>query len=443
MFSPVTMDRREFIKMSGGASAGAFLGGFSGGPYADASGGEKPLRIAVIGTGGRGRGLLSTMLSMPGLEFPAFCDIDDNALAQAQDMVVKAGHAKPEGYANGPEDFQRLLWRDDIDAVVIATPWNWHTPMAVAAMQNKKYAAVEVPAAMSFEECWQLVDTYEQTGVPCMMLENWSFRQDNLALLNMVRKGMFGDVVHVQCSHTHDCIDHWFFNGEGNMRWGGRFLIDHNRSQYPTHAIGPVWPWMNLGCGDYFASAVSMANREMGINAYFARKFGPKHPYAKAKFAQGDIVTTLIRTKLGNTIYVKYDMQLPRPYDNQWELQGTLGIYNEQRNAIYLVDRSPQYHQWEPFPPYMEKHDHAWWRKTKGQAAAAEHGGTDYLELALFLEAVRAKMQTPIDVYDSVLMSSIIPLSEKSIAATGAPIECPDFTRGKWKTKKPAFGIEG
>src|SRR5512143_2883123 len=137
------MDRREFLKTSGGTSAGAILSGFKGGPYTFESGrGAKPLRVAVIGTGNRGRSLLANMLLMPGVEFPALCDIDDNALAQAQAMVVKAGQPKPEGYAEGPEDFQRLLWRDDIDAVVIAAPWNWHTPMAVAAMQNKKYAAV-------------------------------------------------------------------------------------------------------------------------------------------------------------------------------------------------------------------------------------------------------------------------------------------------------------
>ncbi len=439
------MDRREFLKRSGGATAGAFLAGFKSDDslFAPARPGEGPVRVGVIGTGNRGRSLLGNLLLMRGVEVRALCDVDRDALAKAQDMVVQSGRAKPEGYAEGSEDFQRLLWRDDIDAVVIATPWDWHTPMAVYAMKNRKYAAVEVPAAMTFEECWELVDTYEATGVPCMMLENWSFRQDNLALLNMVRKGLFGELVHVQCSHTHDCVDHWFFTPEGNMRWGGRFLIDHNRSQYPTHAVGPVWPWLDLGSGDYFDTAVTMASRQAGINDYFRRKFGEKHPYAKAEFSQGDVVTTLIRTKKGNTVLVKYDMQLPRPYDNQWELQGTRGIYNEQRNALYLVDRSPEYHQWEPFPPYMEKYDHLWWRKLKAEAEAGGHGGTDYLELALFVEAVRKRTQTPIDVYDSVLMSSVIPLSEKSIAAGGASVACPDFTRGKWKTKKPSFGVEG
>ena len=438
-------DRRAFQKESGGAPPGPRPADLGTDPSLIEKGGQaaRPVRFGVIGTGKHGRSLLSDLLLLPGLECPALCDIDPDALAQAQDMVVKAGRPRPEGYSRGPEDFQRLLWRDDIDAVVIASSWEWHMPMAVGAMRNGKYAAVEVPAAMTFEECWALVDTHEATGVPCMMLENWSFRRDNLALLNMVRKGLFGEVVHVQASHAHDCVDHWFFGPEGDMRWGGRYLIGLNRSQYPTHALGPVWPWMDLGCGDYFDTAVTMANRQLGINDYFRRKFGADHPYAKADFAQGDVVSTLVRTKKGNTIFVKYDMQLPRPYDNQWELQGTRGIYNEQRNALYLVDRSPAYHQWEPFPPYMEEHDHVWWRRMKTEAGTGGHSGTDHLELALFVEAVRQKTQTPIDVYDSVLMSAIIPLSEKSIAAGAAPVGCPDFTRGRWKTKKPSFGLEG
>jgi hypothetical protein len=171
------MDRREFLKLSGGASAGALLANFKSeaSPLVQPAQAAKPVRLGVIGTGNRGRSLLSNLLLMPGLEFPALCDIDLDALAQARDMVTKAGRAKPEGYSKGPEDFQRLLWREDIDAVVIASSWEWHTPMAVCAMRNKKYAAVEVPAAMTFEDCWDLVNTHEETGVPCMMLENWSF----------------------------------------------------------------------------------------------------------------------------------------------------------------------------------------------------------------------------------------------------------------------------
>jgi predicted dehydrogenase len=286
------------------------------------------------------------------------------------------------------------------------------------------------------------VDTHEATGVPCMMLENWSFRRDNLAVLNMIRQGLLGEIVHCHCAHSHDCVEHWFFYSNGTDRWPTKYLIEYNRDQYPTHSLGPVISWMDIGCGDYYAYATSTATASTAINAYFARRFGPDHPGAKRTYAQGDIVTTVVKTHRGRSIVVNYDMQLPRPYDNRWMIQGTLGIYNEQRNAVYLTGVSPQYHQWEPFGPYQQEHDHSWYRAPEEGAAGAGHGGTDYLELREFVRAVRNRTQTPIDVYDSVMMSVIIPLSEQSIANGSAPVECPDFTRGKWKTKEPTFAVE-
>lgn len=180
--------------------------------------GEKKVRLGIIGTGKRGCSLLGTLLHMQELEYPAICDINPDNLAQAQAMLRKQGHPEPEGYSGGEEDYKRLVERDDLDAVLIATPWEWHTPMAVSAMKAGKYAAVEVPASITLEQCWELVDTHEQTGVPCMMLENWSFRRDNLAVLNMIRLGLFGEIVHCHCAHSHDCVDHWFFDPEGNIQ---------------------------------------------------------------------------------------------------------------------------------------------------------------------------------------------------------------------------------
>ena len=174
----------------------------------------------------------------------------------------------------------------------------------------------------------------------------------------------------------------------------------------------------------------------------FIRKFGPEHPGAKRKYAQGDVVTTVIRTKKGKTLISNYDMQLPRPYDNRWMIQGTRGIYNEQRNAIYITGESPRYHQWEPFSPYQEKYEHTWWKTLGNKAQEGGHGGVDYIELALFVQAVRNKTQTPLDVYDSVIMSVIGPMSEQSIAQGSVPVQVPDFTRGKWKTRKPTFALE-
>ncbi|MBI4556359.1 MAG: Gfo/Idh/MocA family oxidoreductase [Candidatus Hydrogenedentes bacterium] len=402
---------------------------------------SKPLHVGVIGTGNRGRSLLGILLAMGDVQVPAICDIDLSAAKLAEGMIEKANQPPPEAYTRDEHVYQQLLERDDLDAVIIATPWHWHTPMAVDAMKAGKYVGVEVPAAITLEECWDLVKTHEKTKVPCMMLENWSFRRDNLAVLNMIRAGLFGEIVHCHCAHSHDCIDHWFFDPQGNMRWGGEYLVRRNCDQYPTHSEGPVLSWMDINCGDAYATLTSTASASRGINDYFTRKFGPDHPNAKRKYKQGDIVTSVIRTQKGKTIVINYDMQLPRPYDNRWMIQGTLGLYSESRNAVYVTGRSPKYHEWQSFDPYQEEFDHPWWKTMGERTKNISHGGTDFLELALFLDAVRNKTQTPIDVYDSATMSSVIPLSEASIAKGSAPVKCPDFTRGQWKTWKRRFAI--
>ncbi len=431
------LNRRSFLGIGVAATLGSSLAA-SGQAAPDPA---APLRVGVVGTGNRGTSLLGIMLQMKDVSIPAVCDINLDNLARAQDLVVKAGQAKPEGYSKNEEAFRDLMARDDLDAVIVATPWNWHTPMAVCAMKSGKYAGVEVPCATTLEECWALVNTHEETKVPCMMMENWSFRRDNLAVLRMIREGLFGEIVHCHCAHSHDCIDHWFFDPQGNMRWGGEFLVNHNRDQYPTHSLGPVLSWMDINRGDAFATLASTATDSRAINAYFARKFGPDHPNAKRVYKQGDIVTSLVRTQKGKTIVINYDMQLPRPYDNRWMIQGTLGLYDEDKSSVYIEDKSPKYHEWEPFAPYQEKYEHPWWQAMKDEAGEFSHGGTDYLELIKFLDAVRNKTQTPVDVYDSVTMSCVVGLSEESIARGGAPVPCPDFTRGKWRTNAPSFAV--
>lgn len=336
--------RRKFIEIGTAATAGMAMS--MGAARGKAAGKSGPVRIGVVGTGNRGCSLINTMKNMEGVTFPALCDIDTNHLERAKSIVTGAGHPEPELYSKDEWVFKKLMERDDLDAVIIATYWQWHAPMAVHAMKCGKYAGVEVPAAITVEECWDLVNTSEETGVPCMMLENWSHRSDNLAILNMIREGLFGEMVHCHCAHSHDCVDHWFFDPEGNMRWGGEFLLNRNCDQYPTHSLGPVISWLDINRGDQYDYLTSVATASRGINAYFARKFGADHPNAKRKYKQGDIVSTTIRTKQGRIINIDYDMQLPRPYDNRWLIQGTLGLYNEQRDALYIVDRSPAYHQW-------------------------------------------------------------------------------------------------
>lgn len=435
------LGRREFLGATAAASFGAAMMATAS-RSATAQSEDKPVRVGVVGVGGRGTGLLGCMLQIPALTVPALCDIDAGRLANAQNTVEKTGQPKPEGYSEDELAFRKMMERDDLDAVIIATPWNWHTPMAVYAMKCGKYAGVEVPCSLSIDECWDLVNTHEATGVPCMMLENWSFRQDNLAVLNMIRKGLLGEIVHCHCAHSHECVGHWFWNSDGSWRWPADYLIKYNRDQYPTHSLGPVLSWMDINCGDNFATLTSTATDSRAINAFFARKFGPDHELAKGSYKQGDIVTSVVRTHKGKTIVINYDMQLPRPYDNRWMIQGTLGLYDEDKASVCIAGPSQGEYKWEPFTRYQEEFDHSWWKAFKDSSGEFTHGGTDYLELQQFFKAVREKTQTPIDVYDSVVMSSVIGLSEQSIANGSKPVECPDFTRGKWRTNTPRFAVE-
>ncbi|MCL5096285.1 MAG: Gfo/Idh/MocA family oxidoreductase [Candidatus Omnitrophica bacterium] len=438
---PSHLSRRVFVKRSALAATGTALAAHFPAIVTAHAAPDSVVRIGMVGVGGRGTGLLGILLSMKGIQVPAVCDIDTAAATRAQGMIANSGRPQPELYTRGDEDFQRLMDRADLAAVIIATPWEWHATMAVCGMKAGKYVGVEVPAAITIEECRDLVRTAELTRKPCMMLENWSFRRDNLAVLNMIRQGLFGEIVHCHCAHSHNCV-YWYFDAKGNPRWSAEHLARHNADQYPTHSLGPVLSWMNINCGDRFDYLTSTATRSLGLNLQLAEKYGPDYPSARRRYAQGDIITSVVKTVKGNTIVINNDMQLPRPYDNRWEIQGTRGLYNEQRNAVYIQGVSPAYEQWEPFGPYQEKYDHAWWKALKAESGDAGHGGTDVLELEHFIRAVREATQTPVDVYDSVIMSAVIPLSLESIARGSYPVKCPDFTQGKWQTRKPAFAVE-
>jgi len=403
---------------------------------------KKPVRIGIAGLGWRGAGLLEVLLSMKNVTVPALWDPDPGLAGQAHARIKQAGLSPAEIYPGKMRDYSRMVERDDLDAVIIASTWDVKASMAVAGMKAGKYVGVEVPAALTVEECWDLVNTCEETGVPCMMLENWSFCRDNLAVLNMIRAGVFGEIVHCHCAHSHNCID-WYFDKEGNPRWSGKFLLKRNADPYPTHGLGPVLSWMDINCGDQFATLASTATSSSGINRQFELRFGPDHPAARRRYRQADIVTTVVKTHRGKTLVINNDMQLPRPYDDRWMIQGTDGLYDEARSAVYIHGRSPRREQWEPFARYRKQYGHSWWKELRGKPVkVAQHGGPDYLEIMKFVEAVRTRTAPPIDIYDSVAMSVIIPLSEQSIAAGGVPVECPDFTRGKWKKRKAAFAPE-
>ena len=272
----------------------------------------KPVRVGLVGVGNRGGSLLRTMLRIPGVEIPALCDINEERLAQAQQRAVDAGREKPEGYSRGPEDFRRLVERNDLDAVINATPWHWHTPIAVAAMKAGKYAATEVPAATTLEECWELVETSEQTGKPCMMLENVNYFRNALAVLNMVQQGLLGEIVHCEGGYQHD-VRRALVDEHGDLKWRGVYQVERRGNDYPTHPLGPIAWWTDIHRGDRFSYLTSMSSKARGMNAYVRKRVGPDHPNASRQFAKGDINTTLTRTENGVSPTLHYATVLRAP----------------------------------------------------------------------------------------------------------------------------------
>lgn len=446
------MKRRKFIAKSLVYSSGAaFL------PHLAKSQSiqQTKVRLGFIGVGLRGRDHLGMALYRDDVEIVAICDIDPNAILQAQKLITDKGRKPAAEYQKGDHDFENLAKRTDIDGVVIATPWEWHVPMALEVMKQGKYAGVEVSATVTLQESWDLVNMFEKTGSHCMILENVCYRRDVMATLNMVRQGMFGSLAHVQCGYQHDLREVKFNDGKqaygggvefgakgfSEAKWRTQHSIDRNGDLYPTHGLGPVAEILNINRGNQFAYLTSMASPAMGLHQYIEDKGGKDHPNAKVNFKCGDVVQTMIKCHNGETILITHDTNLPRPYSLGFRVQGTKGIWTEDNKSIYLEGVSPKQHRWEDFKPYQEKYDHPLWKAHAADAENAGHGGIDYFVLRAFIESIKNKVAPPIDVYDAAAWSAISPLSEESIAKGSAPIQIPDFTRGKWKTNKPIFAL--
>lgn len=447
-----TSTRRQFIRTAAltGAATSVFPAILTGARPA-----EPKVRLAFIGVGSRGRSHVGQALYRDDVEITAICDPAPEAISRTNAMIEKAGRKAPVAYSKGDEAFRDMLKRDDIDGVVISTPWEWHVPMAVATMQAGKYAGVEVSATVTLKESWDLVDAFEKTGSPCMILENVCYRRDVLAVLNMIRKGMFGEMLYAHCGYQHDLRNIKFNDGTAisgvgaefgakgysEAHWRTQHAVDRNGDLYPTHGLGPVAHWMNINRGNQFVRLTSMATKSRGLHKYVVDKGGPDHPNAKVNFKLGDVVTTMLECANGENIMIIHDTNSPRPYSLGFRAQGTQGIWMDDNDMIYLEGTSPKPHSWEPFAQYQEKYDHPLWKRHAQTAENAGHGGIDFFVLRAFIESVKTKTAPPIDVYDSAVWSAVSPLSEQSIAGGSKAIDFPDFTRGKWKTNKPIFGL--
>jgi predicted dehydrogenase len=328
---------------------------------------------------------------------------------------------------------------ETLDLVFTATPWEWHTPVCLAAMRAGKHAATEVPMAVTLDECWALVEAAEQTKRHCVMMENCCYDRTEMMILHMVRRGLFGELLHAECGYLHDLRELKltdFYEG----RWRIKHSIRRNGDLYPTHGLGPVAQWMDVNRGNRLDYLVSMASNGRGLNLWATEHIGPDSAEARQVYALGDVVTTLIRTTAGQTIAVTHDTNSPRPYSRNIKLQGTKGLvrkYPEQR--IHLAGRSPA-HQWEDLLAYRDEYEHPLWRALEERSKGAGHGGMDFIEDYRLIRCLRAGLPTDMDVYDGAAVSSVSALSERSIAARSRPVDCPDFTRGAWR-QRPPLGI--
>lgn len=426
------LNRRNFIKTSTGA--GLYLATAGVGNLTAGCSPTKPVRLGFVGVGGRGTGMLKVALAVEGVEVTAVCDIAEEKVARAQRLVEDAGQPKPIGFT-GPEDYKKLAELNNLDAVFTATPIPLHTPIMLAAMRAGKYGGTEVPACVEHDQAWELVETSEKTGKPCMLMENYVYMRNVKMVQVMAQLELFGDLTHCECGYQHDAR-YASFGPKGEMLWRAQ-RGQTNGNPYPTHAIGPISKWININRGNKFEYLVSMSSRALGQNYYAAKKFGPDHPGATKKYSQGDVNTSLLQTNNGITVTLYYDTKNPRPADWIYRIQGTKGIYSGTLNKIYLEDLSPVPHKWEEIDKYQEKYDHPLWKNYGEIAQSSGHGGGDYLCMRDFVEAIRNGTDTPIDVYDTATWSIITKLTEESVSNKSKPVDFPDFTRGNWQNRKP------
>ncbi|WP_270087779.1 Gfo/Idh/MocA family protein [Sphingobacterium sp. SYP-B4668] len=445
--------RRDFLKAAGLTSLGILGGGLmvradhvsdsiettriqSGRQKFNMCGYRAPkidkVRIGFIGVGNRGSGAVYRMNHIDGVEIKAIADIRRNV---AEKSLKNVSGPAPTIYADKEDEWKKLCDRDDIDLVYICTPWHLHTPMAVYAMKAGKHVAIEVPAATTMEECWQLVETSEATKKHCMMLENCCYDFFELMTLNMARQGVFGEILHGEGAYIHDLLNDNF----GKTSYYDMWRLKENYRDgnlYPTHGLGPVCQIMGVNRGDQMDYLTSMSGNDFSMSAK-AKELAAKDDFYQQfanKGFRGNMNTTTIRTHKGRTIMLQHDVSSPRPYSRIHIVSGTKGYAQKWPEPGKIAFG----HDWisademkkleEQYTPEIVLKVGEMAKKVGG------HGGMDFMMDWRLVDCLRNGLSLDQDVYDAALWSAIAPLSEKSVKNRSNSVDVPDFTRGAWKS---------
>ena len=404
----------------------------------------RPVKVGIVGLGPRAEVLLAAFLRMDEMEVIAVCDLHEEPIRKTPGIFERYGKPAPKTFTN----YHEMLKTEELEGVFIPTSWNSHLAIAADCMEAGKYAAIEVGGASSIEELWQLVHAYERTKTPVMMLENACYCRDELMVLNMVRKGLFGELVYCEGGYEHNLR-----NNLARMENTGEERAYHNRFRngelYPTHELGPLAKILRINRGNRFLSLTSSATKSVSIPAYRRELTAKGEPYPDVPFNQGDVITTIIKCAGGENITLTHSVSMPRPYSRNGRVQGTKGIWLEDVKGIYIEGMSRDEtlidpagnpydrHFWDPVESFYEKYDHPVWKTDKDKLVGG-HGGLDSLAIRAFLHAVRNRENPPIDVYDVAAWMAVTCLSEQSIAMGSMPVAFPDFTNGKWIRREPA-----
>lgn len=459
-------NRREFIKVAGMAGAGIVVG-------ASNSQAEPPkkqlhkqsfnmhgyaapkmdrVRMGLIGIGSRGSGTLNRFASIANVDIIALCDILPGNIEKALKTIEGYGH-NPDTYTDGEEAYKALCDRNDIDLIYIATPWKFHAPIAVYAMERDKHVYTELPVGISLEECWQVVETSERTKKHCFMGCGSCHDGMSAIVLNMVRDGFFGDLVHGEGNYVHDRVngpdrwerdaDNWF----GYRPWRLKENVGRNGNLYPQHGLGPAAQMMDLNYGDQMEYLVSISSGDFTM-APKMKELAEKDPYFEPydglKF-RGNMNTTLIRTYKGRTIMLQHDISSPRPGSRFQLISGSKGIYEARPPRIAV---SEEYMEESEFKALVEKYTPNITKKfnEKVTQAGGIKGSRGYERVTAsdwrLIDCLRNGLPLEMDVYDAALWTAVTPLSEQSVAQQGKTMKVPDFTSGAWKTNKRGMDID-
>lgn len=401
----------------------------------------KIVKIGLVGLGARAETLLASLFKMQDeVEITGVCDLNPERIEKIRNLFAARNMKIPKGWT----DHRALAADPDVEGIIASTSWNSHLSIARDVMALGKYCGFEVGGANSIDELWELVHAAEKTGVSCMLLENDCYGRNELLAANMARLGLFGELIYCTCGYEHDLSDRMvLFEDE-------RAYHNFYRAGdlYPTHGLGPMAKILGINRGNRFVSLVSVSSKARGFAAA-AKKLDPPQDLV---FNEPDIVNTSIRCANGELITLTHGISLPRPYSRDQRLQGTKGIWLEERNGMFIEGISKTEtlidiagnpytsHVWDKVEDFYEKYDHRIWKDHKEFHAGenGSHGGRDTFTLKAFFDSIRNKTATPIDVYDCAAWMAVTCLSEQSLALGGVPVPFPDFTNGKWINKKPA-----